>query len=74
MADVKKQSSKTAGLSGISKYIREVRAEMNKVVWPTRKQIINNTAVVIVSICLVGVVIWALDSVFSGALFNYIKK
>jgi preprotein translocase subunit SecE len=50
----------------IGKFFKDIVAELKKVVWPTRKQLINNTAVVIMCILIVGVVIWVLDFLFSS--------
>ncbi len=51
--------------SRIGKYFRDVKAELKKVVWPTRKQVINNTIVVFVTVLAFGVVVWSLDFVLS---------
>ncbi|MFZ5600753.1 MAG: preprotein translocase subunit SecE [Bacillota bacterium] len=50
---------------GISKYLRGVQSELKKVHWPTRKEITTYTAVVLVSVAVVAVVIWVLDSLLS---------
>ncbi|WHH57459.1 preprotein translocase subunit SecE [Petroclostridium sp. X23] len=71
MAEVAKQSKKNISFSRMMKYFREVRAEMKKVTWPTWSQVRNNTLVVILSIIVVGVVIWTLDVIFGEAL-NYL--
>ena len=52
----------------IIKYFKDAKSEFKKVVWPSRKQVINNTTVVIVSLVVSGVAIWALDSAFSAIL------
>ena len=48
-----------------TRFFKEVRVEMKKVVWPTKKQLINNTSVVIVCILTIGIAIWLLDAGFS---------
>ena len=40
-------------------------SEGKKVVWPTWKQVVNNTLVVIGCILVVGVFVWALDIAFA---------
>ncbi len=47
------------------KYLKDVKAELKKVVWPTRKQVVNNTIVVFVTVLAFGVVVWSLDFVLS---------
>ena len=42
---------------GIAKWFRELKSELKKVVWPTPKQTLNNTGVVVVVVVAVGAVI-----------------
>ena len=49
----------------IAKWFRELVSEGKKVVWPTGKQVVNNTWVVILCILLVGVFVWVLDIAFA---------
>ena len=53
-----------AFFSGIAKYFRDTRSEMKKVVWPSRKQVINNTIVVCVVVLISALVVLLLDFVF----------
>ncbi|MGD9696071.1 MAG: preprotein translocase subunit SecE [Thermoleophilia bacterium] len=48
-----------------SRFITEVVAELRKVSWPTRTQLMQSTAVVLVVVAIVSLYLWALDSVFS---------
>ena len=48
----------------IVKYFKDARSEFKKVVWPSRKQVINNTIVVIVSMVASGIAIWGVDTLF----------
>ena len=45
----------------IAKWFREMKSELKKVVWPTRKQLLNNVIVCIVVIIICGVFIWLFD-------------
>jgi preprotein translocase subunit SecE len=45
----------------IVKWLRELRSELKKVVWPTPKQIFNNTIIVLVIMAISSVVVWAVD-------------
>jgi len=47
-----------------SRFIREVIVELRKVSWPTRAQLIQSTAVVIVVVAIVSVYLAAVDAVF----------
>ena len=74
MTEATKQTKKAFNFSGIVKYFKEVRAEIKKVVWPTPKQIANNTMVVIAAIIIVGIVIWIVDTGLGFGLQTIIKK
>ena len=50
----------------IGKYFRDTRSEMKKVVWPTKKQSLRNTGVVIVVVVVAALVMILLDAVFGG--------
>ena len=45
----------------IARWFRETRSELRKVVWPTRKQLINNTGIVIVAVIIVGAAMSVMD-------------
>lgn len=42
-------------------FIKNMKAELKKVVWPTKKQLMNNTLLVIVLIVLVAAVVLSID-------------
>ncbi len=46
---------------GIRKYFRDLKSEMKKVTWPSRKQVANNTAVVMVTMCITGLLLAGID-------------
>jgi preprotein translocase subunit SecE len=48
---------------GSSRWFRDMRGELKKVVWPTRKQLINNSVVAIVIMAVSSVVVWGFDQV-----------
>lgn len=50
----------------ISKWFRELVSESKKVVWPTKKQVVNNTLIVIACIVVVGIFVWGLDAAFAA--------
>lgn len=59
--------------SGLKKFVREVRAELKKVAWPTRRELVAFTGVVFVSVVVVSALIWIIDTSFSGLLMAIIK-
>lgn len=54
-------------------YVREVRAELRKVAWPTRSEVVNYTIVVIVTVLLLTGFIFVLDFVFGELIFNLLR-
>ena len=50
---------------GLRKFLRDVRVEMTKVTWPTRKDLIQSTIVVIVAVIIASAYTGVLDVVFS---------
>ena len=45
-------------------FLKDVKAELKKVIWPTPKQLLNNTLAVIASVIIVGVIVFLLDLCF----------
>ncbi|MFA6808011.1 MAG: preprotein translocase subunit SecE [Eubacteriales bacterium] len=54
-----------------TQYIREVWNELKKVHWPTRQQLLTYTAVVFVTVAIVALLIWVVDSGLTF-LLNYV--
>ena len=59
-----KPSAPKTQKKSVVKYFKDARSEFKKVVWPSRKQVINNTIVVIVSMVASGIAIWGVDTLF----------
>ena len=49
-------------------YFKGVKLEMKKVVWPTKKEMISYTAVVIATCAVFALAFWAIDSGFLAVL------
>jgi len=56
-----------------SRFVREVRAELRKVMWPSRRETVVFTTIVIGSVILISGLIWVIDSVLSQLLSLVIK-
>ena len=54
-------------------YLRQVTEELSKVSWPTRKEALNMTFVVIGVSAVVGIYVGGLDSLFT-VILDYILK
>ncbi|SCL14011.1 preprotein translocase subunit SecE [Micromonospora inyonensis] len=69
----KTKSDDKVGLFGrIARFIREVVAELRKVIWPTRKELLTYTAVVVAFVTVVTALVVGLDFVFAkGALLVF---
>ena len=75
-APAKKASKpKKAGKPGIfarvKNYFASVRSEMKRVVWPTKKELINYSVAVCASLIVVGVIIAVLDAVIGTGLVAF---
>ncbi len=61
---VEKKEKKPGKLNKIKDAWRGFNSERKKIVWPTWKQVMKNTLVVLVIVCSCAVVLAALDIVF----------
>ena len=52
----------------IVKLFKDVKSEIKKIVWPTPKQTVNNTVIVIVAVLAVGAFVGILDLIFTSLL------
>ena len=60
--------------NNFTRFLSDVRAEMKKVVTPTRKEVQATTSVVIVTVFIFGFFFWVTDSIFSRALQAVLHK
>ena len=68
----KKKKAKVKGSNRFARWFREMRSELKKVVWPTPKQILNNTLVSLTVMVAAAIVIWAIDQA-GGQIFQAIR-
>lgn len=47
-----------------SNFFKEMKSELKKVVWPTKKELINNTSAVIAFVVIIALVVFLLDFCF----------
>ena len=45
-------------------FFKDFKAELKKVIWPTPKQLINNTVAVITIVLLIAIIVFVLDFTF----------
>ena len=63
MAEAKKENFFARAGKRISRWFREMKSELKKVVWPTRSQMLNNTLIVLACVLVVGIFIVIFDQV-----------
>ncbi len=51
--------------SKVGEFLQQVKGELQKVTWPTRKETYGSTMVVIVLVLMVAVFLWVVDSALS---------
>ena len=60
-------------IAKIKKFIGEVLAEMKKVSWTTRRELVDSTLIVILSSFLLGIFVGIIDFAFSKGVAIIIK-
>lgn len=71
-AELKKEDKKESS-KRILKWLKDVKVELKKIIWPTKQQVINNTLAVLFMILIFGAFVWVLDAGF-GLPINYIIR
>lgn len=66
------QANTNENSKSIGKFLKGVKSELKKVIWPSKKDLTNNTILVIISVILTTVAIWILDSIFGAGLNLFI--
>ena len=52
----------------LTKFLREVKSELKKISWPSKKELTANTIVVLVSVFFAATLIWIIDGFFAQIL------
>lgn len=59
-------TTKKAGLgTRIKRFFKETKAELKKVTWPTKEQLIHNTGIIITFIIMITIILSVLDVAFA---------
>ena len=64
----KNKNAKPGFTARVSKWFRDMKSELKKVQWPSRKQTVNNTLIVIACVIVVGIFIALFDFVAGEAI------
>lgn len=60
---VKKEDTKPGLFKRIGKWFREMKSELKKVVWPSRKTIVHNSLIALGVMAVSAVVLWGFDEI-----------
>jgi preprotein translocase subunit SecE len=69
----KKKAEKKGIWKTSTQFLRDVRIELKKVIWPSRREVIDYTLVVLITVSIVGVYILVLDLALGRLLHLVIK-
>ena len=73
MAAQANQGTETKKRFSLFSYIRETKQELKRVSWPTKKESLKNTGVVLTVVTSATILVWALDTGLQGALGLILK-
>ena len=59
---------------GAKQFLREVKTELKKVTWPTRKDTLAGTGVVLVAVFIIAIFLGIVDSGLSALIKELLKK
>jgi preprotein translocase subunit SecE len=62
------------GRTSPRQFLREVRAELRKVAWPSRSEVINYSIIVFVTVVILTAFIAGLDFVFGDAILRLFER
>lgn len=63
-----KNKKTSSGGNKVAKFFKDLRSEFKKVVWPSKKQVFNNTLVVLATMVVLGIFVGGLDTLMFKAL------
>ena len=61
--------AKKQGRTGPQQFVREVRSELKRVHWPSRREVSQYTIVVLIAVSLITLYIFGLDQAFGQFVF-----
>jgi preprotein translocase subunit SecE len=59
---------------GAKQFLREVKTELKKVTWPSRKDTLSGTAVVLVAVFIIAMFLGIVDSGLSNLIKQLLKR
>ena len=73
MAAQANQGVETKKRFSLFSYIKETKQELKRVSWPTKKELLKNTGVVLTVVISATILVWVLDTALQGALGLILK-
>jgi preprotein translocase subunit SecE len=74
MQERQERAQKRAGTArpttGARQFLKEVRQELTKVDWPTRRELVSYSIVVLVTVTVLTAYVFGLDSLFTRFVFD----
>ncbi|MCY3663092.1 MAG: preprotein translocase subunit SecE [bacterium] len=74
VAERRRQPTPRRERASPAQFMREVRAELRKVSWPTRSEVVNYSIVTLVVVVILTAVIGALDYGFGEAVLKLFER
>ncbi len=74
VAERRQQAAPRRERASPAQFMREVRAELRKVSWPTRSEVVNYSIVTLVVVVILTAVIGALDYGFGEAILKLFER
>ena len=74
MAKKENKSAKKENSKNKKSFFKDFKSELKKVVWPTPKQLFNNTVVVITIVLVVAAIVFVLDVAFESLNKHGVEK
>lgn len=74
VAERRRQAAPRRERASPAQFMREVRAELRKVSWPTRAEVVNYSIVTLVVVVILTAIIGALDYGFGEAILKLFER
>ena len=63
-----KEKAKKNTAKKVRKWLKDFRGEIKKIVWPDFKTVMKNTGIVLLTVVIIGAMVWVLDYALSGSV------
>ena len=63
-----KKPAQKGAWKAIRKFLKDFRGELKKIVWPDFKTVMKNTGIVLVTVVIIGALVWIVDFVLTQSI------